>query len=288
MALMRTWPRLDEPWRRVRARLSPEGLAFAEAIHRGLTSFKPPERSESNAEAKQLLSGVPSPDLEQWLSPPRLARYVDACGDRAKGLSLYEWNTNMASALMRDIGYLEVGLRNAYDRCLLEASGLDWAVDPDFTLFSTANATNRAANLTKLDQEEYELRNLLLQAREHVGEAGRGKIVAELMFGFWWRLTTRRLTASIWTPYLHKAFKGGMTRPQVHGAVINLNNLRNRVAHHEPLFTRNVHLPNRLDEIDALLMGLNPAMGTWVISTSTCRAQLALAPISIPTGPLAG
>ena len=187
----------------------------------------------------------------------------------------------MASALMRDIGYLEVGLRNAYDRFLLGAASADWADDPSFALFRTASGPGRSANLVKLDAEETELRALLQSARDHVGGAGRGKIVAELMFGFWWRLTSRPLTASLWTPYLHTAFPPGTNRSQIHGSLINLNSLRNRVAHHEPLFTPNVHLSSRLDEIENLLRALSPTMAAWVIETSDCRTQFNLAPIQI-------
>lgn len=227
------------------------------------------------------LSGVPEHEVEEWLSAPRLARYVDAAGDRAGGLALYEWNTTMASALMRDIGYLEVGLRNAYDRCLLGASSPDWAEDPSFTLFTAASAPNRSANLAKMDAEEIELRALLKTARDHVAGAGRGKIVAELMFGFWWRLTSKRLTDSLWTPYLHNAFPRGTNRSLIHGSVIHLNALRNRVAHHEPLFTPNVHLSARLQQIENLLRALSPTMAAWVIATSDCRTQFNRAPIQI-------
>lgn len=204
-----------------------------------------------------------------------------AAGDRVRGLALYECNTAMASALMRDIGYLEVGLRNAYDRCLRAEGGPDWAADPSFTLFRSASAPDRSANLQKMDAEEADLRALLQSARDHVRGAGRGKIVAELMFGFWCRLTSKRLTASLWTPYLHRAFPSGTNRSAIHGSVINLNNLRNRVAHHEPLFTPNVHLSSRMDEIEYLLVALNPTMGAWVIATSDCRTQIELAPIPV-------
>lgn len=57
-----------------------------------------------------------------------------------------------------------------------------------------------------MDAEETELWALPKTARDHVAGAGRGKIVAELMFGFWGRPTSKRLTDSLRTPYLHNAF----------------------------------------------------------------------------------
>jgi len=63
-----------------------------------------------------------------------------------------------------------------------------------------------------------------------------GKVVAELSFGFWRFLLARRYTASLWPalrpgfPYLPSA-----DRRELEAPVTRLHQLRNRVAHHEPL-----------------------------------------------------
>ncbi|MCP2252912.1 Abi-like protein [Prauserella aidingensis] len=59
--------------------------------------------------------------VQKWLSPPRHAVYLAAAGgDHARALALYEWNSQVAAALHRDLAHIEVGLRNAYNDALTE------------------------------------------------------------------------------------------------------------------------------------------------------------------------
>ena len=77
-------------------------------------------------------SAAPLMWMERWLSEPRLRRYLDACqGDFARALELYEWNLDLGAALMKDIAYFEVALRNAYDRMMRERYVEDgnWLLD---------------------------------------------------------------------------------------------------------------------------------------------------------------
>ena len=56
------------------------------------------------------------PWVERWLSPERLAPYLEASEcDAEKALELYRWNVALGQFLMRDISYFEVALRNAYN-----------------------------------------------------------------------------------------------------------------------------------------------------------------------------
>ena len=57
--------------------------------------------------------------VEAWLSTPRSAVYLTASSaDRDRALALYEWNAQLSAALLHDLAYVEVGLRNAYDVAL--------------------------------------------------------------------------------------------------------------------------------------------------------------------------
>lgn len=41
-----------------------------------------------------------------------------ACGDDAVALDLYLWNIGLAQAVLKDVSFFEVALRNAYDRAI--------------------------------------------------------------------------------------------------------------------------------------------------------------------------
>jgi hypothetical protein len=85
-----------------------------------------------------------------------------------------------------------------------------------------------------------------LRATRSSGPFGRpgpgappGKVIAELTFGFWRYLSTTAHHHPLWIPYLHTAFRPGTSRQAVDGPVDRLHQLRNRIAHHEPLLRRN-------------------------------------------------
>ncbi len=70
-------------------------------------------------------------------------------------------------------------------------------------------------------------------------EANTDYIVAELNFGFWVSLLGKPYDATLWRHTLHKGFRasgGGKKRSDVHGRFNAVRRLRNRVAHHEPIF----------------------------------------------------
>lgn len=70
--------------------------------------------------------------LENWLSVPRFEYYLDAAkGNDEIALELYLWNTGLAQAVLRDISFFEIALRNRYDRCLtqLALTGDHWLFD---------------------------------------------------------------------------------------------------------------------------------------------------------------
>jgi len=65
-----------------------------------------------------------------------------------------------------------------------------------------------------------------------------GKVVAELGFGFWRYLNSSAHEKSLWVPFLHTAYPPGTARKDVDRRISRLNELRNRVAHHEPIFSQ--------------------------------------------------
>jgi hypothetical protein len=70
-----------------------------------------------------------------------------------------------------------------------------------------------------------------------------GHVVAELSFGFWTGLLANRYHARLWEPALRRSFPllpPGVTRRSLHRRVESVRRLRNRVAHHEPVFGRDL------------------------------------------------
>ncbi|WP_328698501.1 hypothetical protein [Streptomyces sp. NBC_00342] len=96
----------------------------------------------------------------------------------------------------------------------------------------------------------------IAQAQQRAGRRGaailRGKVIAELSFGFWRFLLARQYKTKLW-PDLAGAFRHAPDRalPMVEDPVARLHKFRNRIAHHEGIW----HLPTeaRRDDIQTVL-----------------------------------
>lgn len=217
------------------------------------------------------------PWVRRWLSGPRHAVYLTAAtGDQDQALALYEWNAQLSAALQHDLAHLEVGLRNAYDAAL---SG-HWPGPPHWTsagaeVFAPLYRTRGRAQVDVNARS----RDALHRAVAAAGGAAAppGKIVAELMFGFWRYLSSAAREKTLWVPCLHRAFPSGTDRARdVDGPVGRLHDLRNRVAHHEPLLRTDV--PGRLADVIHLATHVDPLLGQHIAATSSVSGLLAARP----------
>lgn len=179
---------------------------------------------------------VPDEDtLSGWVSDERLGRYraagVDVCG-------LYLWNAELSAACFQLIGHVEVLLRNAMHTQLARHSPDGrWYVDSKYSFQEPARRSIELAQRRALA----------------TGRDSPGRVVAELSFGFWRFLLTSHYQTTVW-PRIAPGFTGVLrherNRESFEAAVSRLHDLRNRVAHHEPVF----HQPIREYIADALFI----------------------------------
>lgn len=216
--------------------------------------------------------------VERWLSPPRFTLYLRAADyDRDAALELYEWNARLGSALSHDLAHLEVGLRNAYDRALTDHLELPqhWTACGD-QVFAPVLRTRKRGSHGKVtvDINAKPRASLERAIREAGGrKAPPGKVIAQLTFGFWRYLTSAAHEVTLWRPALHHAYPAGTSRPDVDARIGRLHELRNRVAHHEPLLTLDAaNLHSELVEIATLL---DRQLGFYVTEHSIVRTVLA-------------
>jgi hypothetical protein len=207
--------------------------------------------------------------LERALSPERLSTYLAAAnGDHAAALRLYVWNTEISAALYGPLQALEILVRNAFHRELSAVYGPTWYDNPQVPL--TPPAWARVAD-----------------AKDTLRRANRpldpGRIVAELSFGFWERLLTHgppgklNYEMALWRPALHHAFPNSRRRrADVHKPLPGLRDLRNRIAHHEPIFAR--PLAAEYQTIIEAIGWMCADTRAWVLHHSTVPSVLASRP----------
>ncbi|WP_031032408.1 hypothetical protein [Streptomyces albus] len=205
----------------------------------------------------------------ELISPDRLNPYLTACaGDSTAALALYRWNSDLAAAFFEPLGHLEIMLRNALDARLVarqqrRGRTTEWYIDRQVPLSGKA-------------------RGDIAQAQERAGRGGaattpRGKVIAELSFGFWRFLLARQYKTNLW-PDLAGAFPYAPNRAltTVEGPVKRLHKFRNRIAHHEGIW--HLALEARRDDIQTVLGFIAPAAATWVADASRIDDVLARRP----------
>lgn len=163
--------------------------------------------------------------LERALSSPRLGRYlVDSNHILDAALSLYERNARMAEAFYRPLQALEVCLRNHLSAQLADLYGANW--------YRNGGPPLDQGALEKIDRAIEDLKRANRQPSP-------GAVVAELNFGFWVLVMSRKYDATLWRSAFAVVFTEAGKRParqRVHNRMDSIRNFRNRVFHHEPIY----------------------------------------------------
>jgi hypothetical protein len=220
--------------------------------------------------------------LIRAISPNRLQTYTAAAASTsADVLDLYVWDRDLAAAAMADIAILEVAMRNAMNGALERLAGRpDWyAVDIGLDNRSKKSVTKAWGQVP-------------------AGRRVPGRVVAQLMFGFWrdlleaggaigeGPLQTTAVYEDLWRRQIRTAFPGGraiaraegasFTRPWTLAVVKEVHALRNRAAHHEPL-VNGLPMPGENRRLTALqghqaclklAAILDRHLASWMVSSS--------------------
>ena len=209
-------------------------------------------------------------ELETALSRARLSTYLGAAGgDRERAIRLHAWNTAVGAAFYGPLQGLEVVLRNAMHRRLAECYGPTWYDHPG------AGLDRGAVGRVKGARSE--------MARDSHGDDPH-RIVATLSFGFWVSLLgpggrtedgrKANYEMTLWRPALRGAFvhRATLTRRQAHHPLNALRILRNRIAHHEPIFARDLTAEH--ERILDVAGWISPATRTWIEHHSRASAVI--------------
>lgn len=148
-----------------------------------------------------------------------------------QALELYVWNAEMSGALFNMIHYVEVVLRNALFGQIIRlhsstGSSGEWYERADWFNASAMDDIDRA-------------RRRLLAKDKPVTAA---RVLTELPLGFWRYLMSRAYHRVFWEPGFRYAFPNLPNaidrRGEVADRIEHVYLLRNRIAHHEPVFSR--------------------------------------------------
>ncbi|TWI06382.1 Abi family protein [Aerolutibacter ruishenii] len=203
--------------------------------------------------------------LEHALSLERFGRYLQwAGGDRTRALELYLYNTRVSEAFYTPLQMLEVALRNRIHDVLSARYGEFWFDEPRVLVGA-------------------DMRKRIDEARTTLSRMRRpetpGRLVAALTFGFWTGLFGSDYE-TLWQRALYAIAQRdngkGLRRKDFSAPIGKVRDLRNRIAHHEPI----LHEPlgERYASIVQLTRWLVPAGAQWCETYSVLPQVLAGAP----------
>jgi len=181
------------------------------------------------------------------LSAARMHTYEQAAqGDARAALALYLWNADVSAALLVPLHICEVVMRNAVADALEAVYGPQWPWSASFERSLPDS------------QRGYSPRRDLQTARR--GAATAGKVIPELKFVFWQNLWNGQLRCSM--PNLASNRTIAELRRSLYERLERIRLLRNRIAHHEPIFSRN--LPDDYRTMLALVAGRCALTAAWL------------------------
>jgi hypothetical protein len=217
------------------------------------------------------LSGKQIFELSLVLSAPRLARYVEASHrNRRLALSSYRWNAEVSAAMMVPLHLCEVILRNAISEAIENVYGPNWWVVGSG--FERSLPHGRAG---------YSAVDDLNKAR--AGHATASKVIPDLKFMFWVTMFTSRHDGRLWNPLIKSLFPNlppswgpSMSRRVLYQQLDAIRILRNRIAHHEPIFMRDLAADYR--RLQKVVSWRSKEASRWMDSFQTVTAILARKP----------
>lgn len=173
--------------------------------------------------------------IKNSLSSIRLSQYLQKTGNTSDALKLYLWNSEISAALLPVLSLCEVTLRNSIDLALSNVYGRSWAYNEVFhlSLPNTKKGFNSRQEIINLSQKY---------------KNAPDQVIAEAKFIFWQTLLTKRHDERIWNTQLSKCFPNmellpsiSECRTEIYQTIEKIRKLRNRIAHHEPIFYLNIH-----------------------------------------------
>lgn len=177
--------------------------------------------------------------IEQTLSIPRLSKYENFYKDKGEPyeksdvLILYERNLLISNKFFYLLNYFEVVLRNAVVQ----------AIEISFRCNETNSWHENEAFIRSLSRRgRHSPKSMFDSAKEKFPDSP-SKMIPELKFVFWQKMLMANYEERIWQGCFNSIFPNATVenRQIFYDWTDQLRELRNRIAHHEPIiFNRNL------------------------------------------------
>jgi len=212
--------------------------------------------------------------FRESLSEARFSTYLKMSKyDEILALELYHWNSLLCQSLYLPLQIWEISLRNKLSKFLIWKFGPKWPQDE--RLLRQLTISDKARLKEALGRQA--------QARGQQNVT-TDSIVADLSAGFWVSLLSKSYDIPFsWRYNLQRVFphEPQIARSDASAISGRLLELRNRIAHHEPIL--NLPLINARGDLDRLVKGMCGASHLYVSTVCTFSQVLSARPKRQPT-----
>lgn len=174
--------------------------------------------------------------LNSTFSKARISPYLKKGDSAEQVLAKYHANIVLSEAMIPTLHYFEICLRNHIDQVIKKYYGQNWLINIPHQLIISDQDIKKIESITSKVR------------RESKREPLHDDIVAQMTFGFWCSFFHRKYDPSIWHrkdalkiifPNLPRANR---KRPYIETRILTIKEIRNRIAHHEPVWNRKVSI----------------------------------------------
>lgn len=179
------------------------------------------------AESQVQYQYISAEKLKLSLSADRFQPFLQRGGfNEEYAFNLYLYNARLAKSFLYPLHILEVTLRNKISEIFTLLYGIEWPKDESFK--------------QQLTQESLDA---LVKGIQRSKSDSTKNIVATLTFDFWSNLFRSDYDRSFWQSNMHLLLPNTIkSRHEFQQIVKKLNQFRNRVAHHEPIYHLDIAL----------------------------------------------
>lgn len=200
--------------------------------------------------------------LSQSMSRQRLEEYlrhVDGCENRA--LDLYHWNLEISAGMIIPLGVTEVVIRNAIVEAIENQYNKEWF---------NSKGIIRSLGLQYPKKQKTKFKN-------------SGQLITKQTFSIWNNFLISRSHKKLWDSHFHNSFPNAPTnqpnevlRKLLFKALDELRYVRNRVAHHEPIYKRK--LEEDIKRIDWIIRWRCNVTADWLSSVNPVPSLMSRRP----------
>lgn len=165
--------------------------------------------------------------LHKLISEPRYKRYLSVCGKHQKAIKLYRANIILSQKLFSLIAVFEVILRNAIDKHMSAEKGSSWLED--------SASPGGYLDTNKGCEDSY---HYVQQAMQSLGKKYcHNSLIAKLTLGFWKHQFGPKEYSAAGSTLISIFYcrPHGTKQKDILQKLTQINELRNRIAHHEPI-----------------------------------------------------